>query len=478
MADPSEPPENTQGTPPVDPAERHAARLRVALEAGHAHPHEIGSMPASARRQARQDWAASGAMAMTGPAEGAPRFATGAIASAAIGAGQVLTDLAPVLARPRDAWARLLSERACFFGRQRAGRIAGGGAARLIETADGWCVVHLPRPEDWRSVPAWLEVEPNAEKGESPANWNRIGRHLRTRSLAPLVERAHLLGLAVAPAPRPDRATSIDGPPLVRWHFESRSAPPEPHRPFRVLDLSTLWAGPLATSLLAEAGASVLKVESPARPDGARTGPTDFFDLLNAGKRGVALDLRRPTDHAHFSKLLEQADAVVESARPRGLEQLGIDARRWVEERPGRLWLSITGYGRDAPGIAFGDDATVAAGLAWSHGATHAAPCFCGDALADPLTGLHGAALLLAARRQGRGGLVDLALRDVVAHAAQLPLVPDEARVVPNESGAWTVEDAGEHYAVAPPEARTPRGQAPALVASTGHTLPEWPAPC
>ena len=59
-----------------------------------------------------------------------------------------------------------------------------------------------------------------------------------------------------------------------------------------MVELGSLWAAPLCGSLLAAAGADVVKVESIGRPDGARRGPPAFFDLLNGGKRSVALDLR------------------------------------------------------------------------------------------------------------------------------------------------------------------------------------------
>ena len=63
-----------------------------------------------------------------------------------------------------------------------------------------------------------------------------------------------------------------------------------------MVDLSALWAGPLAASLLLEAGARVVKVEARDRPDGARSGPRPFFDLLNAGKESVAIDLSAPDE--------------------------------------------------------------------------------------------------------------------------------------------------------------------------------------
>ena len=91
----------------------------------------------------------------------------------------------------------------------------------------------------------------------------------------------------------------------------------------RVVDLTALWAGPLCGDLLARGGAQVVKVESLGRPDGARRGPAAFFDQLNAHKRSVALDFTTTGGRARLAGLLVAADVVLESSRPRALDQLG-----------------------------------------------------------------------------------------------------------------------------------------------------------
>ena len=139
-----------------------------------------------------------------------------------------------------------------------------------------------------------------------------------------------------------------------------------------VVDLSALWAGPLCGDLLARAGATVVKVESTQRPDGARRGPREFFDLLNGHKRSVALDLQSHDGVRVLHDLVRRADVVIEASRPRALAQLGVDGPDLVRAGGPRVWVSITGYGRSgdaANRVAFGDDAAAAGGLVvWRDG--------------------------------------------------------------------------------------------------------------
>jgi crotonobetainyl-CoA:carnitine CoA-transferase CaiB-like acyl-CoA transferase len=241
------------------------------------------------------------------------------------------------------------------------------------------------------------------------------------------------------------------------------------------VDLSSLWAGPLAASLLGFAGARVIKVESVRRPDGARRGAPAFHDLMNAGKSSIAVDLRSSADRARLCALIATSDIVIESARPRALAQLGIDARAMVASVPGLTWVGITGYGRTGCGanwIAFGDDAAVAAGLATATGGD-ATPVFCADAVADPLTGMHAAVAALASWQSGGGRVIDVALRDVVAHAlavgSRRRASPAEVRREPH--GDWEVHAGGECQPVLPPRARRTACVARPLGADTDAIL-------
>jgi hypothetical protein len=411
-------------------------------------------------------------MALTGHPQGPPLLAPGPLAACAVGALRALAALAPGAPLPRDG-AALLGERAACSGARRRGRISAGGSCRLLPAADDWIALNLARAEDVAALPAWLETAPRPH--ESP--WQHATRGVRARSARELAERGRWLGLPLAIAVPPVHPA----PPWMR--SEKLGAPVTPRRGGpRVLDLSGLWAGPLATSLLQACGARVWKLESHARPDGARQGPPAFFDLLNAGKASIALALDSERGREALRDLIANADIVVESARPRALAQLGIDVASELAAHPGLTWVSLTGYGRrdPAPGrVAFGDDAAVAAGLAEATGRDEGAPLFCGDAIADPLTGLHAAVAALAAWLGGGGQLIDLSLRDVVAHA--LAFAPDRGprgSVEHTTEGPTVVRGEGWCAAVAAPRARTPAASARPLGADTRRILCELGIAC
>jgi hypothetical protein len=344
--------------------------------------------------------------------------------------------------------------------------------------------LNLPRNEDWQLIPAWLESD--RMDLASSRDWKLLSHLLADRDPAELIERGRIMGLAIAELARPSKILSKPGVNLrrddhplrrLRQATEIEISKKERTQKRRLLDLSNLWAGPLATSLLSRAGIEVLKIESPTRPDGARHGSRRFFDLMNGNKRGCALDLRRAADRPIFERLLESADIVVESARPRALAQLGFDASSWVADRPGRIWASITGYGRAREWIAFGDDAAIAAGLAWAPDASSSQPRFCGDAIADPLGGLHAAVAILALLEKGRGGLLDLSLVDIAAYAASIEhdgLTLD----VTCDQDEWNVTQEGRRVLIEKPRARPMCHSAPRLEALDAGLLSAWTHPC
>jgi len=122
-----------------------------------------------------------------------------------------------------------------------------------------------------------------------------------------------------------------------------------------VLDFSTLLPGPLATLLLAEAGAEVIKIERPGRGDEMRSYTPKFgtdavnFALLNRGKRSIALDLKQPGAVATLMPLLRSADVIVEQYRPGAMDRLGLGYEALNKINPRIIYCAITGYGQSGP---------------------------------------------------------------------------------------------------------------------------------
>jgi hypothetical protein len=330
---------------------------------------------------------------------------------------------------------RLLAERAALTGRTRQGAISVGGSCRLHRTLDGWAAVSVARPDDPALWSALIGHELDERLPERLAVW------LAAHPGSELDWRAEMFGLAGAALRRPPPSTALIRLPRPRsvWGL-------------LVVDFSALWAGPLCANLLGLAGAEVVKVETPDRPDGARRGNAAFYDLLHHGHRSVVLDPADPNGRSALHALVRRADIVIESSRPRALARFGLDAAAEVER--GCVWVSITAAGRDSQRVGFGDDVAAGSGLiAWDG---QGMPVFCGDAIADPLTGLTAAALALSEPEDGVGALWDVAMADVVA--ATLTNGPDETSVP-------------ESLVIEPPSARTLKGSAAAMGADTRDVL-------
>lgn len=433
------------------------------------------------------DWAASGAMWLTGNRRGAPLSAPGAPASAARGAAlalEALTSSHPRLRRVSVDGGRLLGERAAIAGLGRLGGTSPGGSCRLVTAADATLAVNLPRRSDLELVAAWLQVDP----GDDP--WATVVAACAERRAKDLVVRGQMIGLPVATVGDPAGGSDEQllrrhsGFPVEPWVISlaaagsRRAEVPEDRagRPGRVVDLSSMWAGPLCANLLGLAGFEVVKVESPDRPDGARFGPAEFYDLLHAGHRSVTVDLRSAGAVARLLELMEAADVVIESSRPRALDELGLGPDALLERSPGVVFVSVTGYGRTGPWrnrVAFGDDAAVAAGLVAF--TTEGSPVFCGDAIADPLTGLHAAVGALGMWCGGVGGLLDVPLREVTASVLGPDGLAPPSTPARHEHGDWVIETGDGRVPVARPSARQGVGRAARLGEHTAEVLAPLP---
>lgn len=334
----------------------------------------------------------------------------------------------------------LLGERAAVAGLTRRGPRSPGGAFTTMNTQDGWFGLSMPRDTDLALVPALLEQPLVAEP------WDAVRRWARGQPTDELVRRARLLGLACAGEPGP---APPERPGVLRTPGGSRHEVTE--RPL-VVDLTSLWAGPLCAHLLGLGGADVIKVES-RRLDGARRGPRGFFDLLHAGHRMVTFDFDEARDRAALARLIARADLVLESSRPRALQHLGLEAEQFVQA--GTSWLSITAHGRDSNTIGFGDDVAADAGL---HLRDDADVLPCGDALADPLTGVVAAAAAAETLAGARAALMDVSMFHVSREAAGARTVAPNR--VFSRGDAWWVEGEGGTFKVREPTGRLPMGAA------------------
>jgi len=192
----------------------------------------------------------------------------------------------------------------------------------------------------------------------------------------------------------------------------------------RIVDFSRVLAGPLATMILADLGADVIKIERPGAGDDTRAwGPpflgedAAYFLSLNRNKRSVALDLAEPRA-AHAARVLaERADVVVENFRPGLMRRFGLDYDTLARANPGLVYCSLVAFGEDGESAARpGYDIIVQAlsGLMSFTGQPEGEPTKVGVALLDVVTGLFAAsgiqAALIGRSRTGRGRRLTVSL--------------------------------------------------------------------
>ena len=377
-----------------DAALRHARRL-LAMLGSEASPLGTADHPALA-------WRRAGLMAVTGRPGGPGLVCPAALTAAADGALMALRALAPDPAALPESGAGLLGERARQLRLTRHGRTSANQSCRLLEARGGRIALNLAREDDWELAPVLLGCD-------AVGGWADVEQRVASRPVEGLLELGIELGLAIAREAEamPDTDFSLTGSGSISTVADRATAPV-------VLDFSSLWAGPLAGSLLGMLGAQVTKIESLGRPDGARRGNAEFCALLNGNKRSAAIDFADPGQISQLNALVQRADIVIEGSRPRALRRLGIDREQFVAR--GGIWLSITGHG-DPERVGFGDDAAVAAGVSALMAQGWGEPMFAGDAIADPLTGLHAALAAWAAWRDRRSAFIPLSLAGTTAFA-------------------------------------------------------------
>ncbi len=216
----------------------------------------------------------------------------------------------------------------------------------------------------------------------------------------------------VGPAPFLDEAPAWS-PPAGAAREGDGTLDHAPLEGVRVLDLTRVWAGPLATRILGDLGADVIKVEAawsrgpatrPAR-DGAlshlfpedEVGERPFnrsaaFNKMNRNKRSLTLELNDPEAKRLFERLVEQADVVCDNFSPRVMPKLGLDAKRLQEINPQVVAVAMPGFGHSGPyrdRLAYGPLIEASMGLTSHIGYRGGPPCRSGVAWPDPVTALH-----------------------------------------------------------------------------------------
>ena len=177
-----------------------------------------------------------------------------------------------------------------------------------------------------------------------------------------------------------------------------------------VADLSRVLAGPYCSMLLADMGATVIKVESPAGDDTRTWAPPEkdgistYYLSINRNKRSIVLDLKNPDDLAVAKSLLRRADIALENFKPGGIDRLGLGYDDVKDDNPGLIYLSISGFGTAEGASLPGYDlvAQAVSGLMSLTGEPDGPALRAGISVFDVMTGLHGLIGVLAALNQRR----------------------------------------------------------------------------
>jgi crotonobetainyl-CoA:carnitine CoA-transferase CaiB-like acyl-CoA transferase len=223
----------------------------------------------------------------------------------------------------------------------------------------------------------------------------------------------------------------------------------------KVIDAATLFAGPLAATVLGDFGAEIIKVEhpkgDPARTHGyAKDGIGLWWKMLGRNKRAVTLNLSSSEGQEIFRKLARDADVVIESFRPGTLERWNLGYERLSEENPGLILARVTGFGQFGPYSnrpGFGTIAESMSGFAHVTGQPDGPPTLPPFGLADGIAALATAFAILTALRArdatGKGQVVDLAIIEpIFTILGPQPIAYDQLGVVQERSGNRSVNNA------------------------------------
>ena len=237
---------------------------------------------------------------------------------------------------------------------------------------------------------------------------------------------------------------------------DDHSAEPGALAGLKVVDASTLFAGPLAATLLGDYGAEVVKVEHPRKGDPARShgeaknGVGLWWKVLGRNKRCVTLYLGHPEGAALFLELARRADVVIENFRPGTLERWGIGPEQLHAVNPRLVLVRVTGFGQFGPLSSrpgFGTQAESMSGFAHITGEADGPPTLPPFGLADGITALTAAfatmTALAARQRSGIGQVIDLAIIEpILTILGPQPTVYDQLGRVQTRTGNRSVNNA------------------------------------
>ncbi|TYB44024.1 CoA transferase [Actinomadura chibensis] len=366
---------------------------------------------------------------------------------------------------------------AAFAGTSPTRTGAASGQWRIVRAADGWVGV-IFQPEQWDLL---MDLVGGSAPEPSPEGWREIERWAAGVPKRAVYERAQALGLAVgfsadlgdlladrqygsrdffrtrredrtsAPVGPPVRATGLpwrSGPPPALGDGASTAGAPSPSdsrggtsRPRReaplagvtVLDLGTITAGAATGRLLADYGATVIKIESAGRPDPFRQWPvagrapdadgrgvSPMFESNNAGKLAVVLELKTEAGRAALHRLAARADVVIENFTVGVTERLGADFETLRAVNPRLVYLSLSSQGQDGPEAgrrSYGSTLDLLSGLASVTGYLDGGPMWSSAEVnyPDQAASLFGAAIVAyCLERDVRGVHLDVAQRELI----------------------------------------------------------------
>ncbi|MEO8283717.1 MAG: CoA transferase [Pseudarthrobacter sp.] len=217
---------------------------------------------------------------------------------------------------------------------------------------------------------------------------------------------------------------------FLRAERDILSEHPQPLSGVRVLDVSTILAGPLCCQILGDYGADVIKIEHPTMGDSMRghgeskDGVPIWWKEVSRNKRTLALSLSKPEGAEAFRKLAATADVVVENFRPGTLERWGVGPEVLHRLNPGLVLVRLTGFGQEGPyssRAGFGTLAEAMSGFAHLTGEAEGPPTLPAFGLADSICGIAASSAALMALRHrdqtGEGQVVDLSILEPIMTA-------------------------------------------------------------